>query len=1021
MSPSGLTVASGLSSPQDDTHGILIHAVNAQRKGGSTEAIRAIMKTLDSFGTWLCAFISEVDGFLTTSASYAQDLGPNFHRYYDENSGCPAFAFLQNPRLSQCVTDIVARPRSLRTDYNGTIPEMRRRLQFSIVWAHLPPIDDQLNSLHDIAALAQGRPPGNELIIGGDLNIDMLPTSPFDPYAQNPGRQNHQELRRENWDNITNATRTIMLQSAVMQQRCRLDEDNFGLAPITRIPDGDQPGLPAWLDHFHVSRGLFKQLRKIPFRHELRATMGHATASINDSPHQFENVPHSLITWKDAPGDHSFISLTIPFTKPLYRTRPKLTWRPPENTEELIVQEIANNCPNQFDSIQHLERYCSETQQMFADQRSRRTRRQQREPWLIKDLRRRIRNAHSQIEAQDLKNRLWKQRKRFLHDKATQMKAEKLNAGRALHKGTKKLWEITAVKIQNPPHANTTTTINDDIWVDKIGENFKNKWTSSHPSDAAVVQEFSQDDPALNIVIPHAQLYDMLKKLRKRFNLDINGVAGKFLMYMCLANKAIPIANALTSCINNQDNVTSLCMHGRVKAKSPYAILPAQTRAIIPQTWALKLLHMTVQQNIGDKVIDTQHPSSAFFVGGRTGTQVADITTAASLGFEKGINERSKFVLTIADIKSYYDNIRPCPLVEELKIIEVDLPTIRATIRLHFCIPVVLHIASKTFRIGTRTKGLMTGSQSASTLSMVPINAAVNKCAPSIEKLGYKVPSGHITLCTWIDNLIAFSTSTDDGAKILDTFEQELKETWDMKYGEDSLEQLPCAGNTTQGTAAQRYTLKSCTRLLGTWISNNTSFHKDWEKLKHAVWTGYFQSFKGLRSKTTTKAKTGFLNAIARGLLNNRVQRWPASESAMKRLDKFQTHIFSRAMPMKRSPGQSADSYCINNNRQAKRTAEEHGLWSHYWKNMQMNYYMHLNRHPDRPPALILEKHPEAWLNRQRYTTGRATVNNRTDTRLPGLGAPLPRWTRCLLDNNPGLSTLQRLGYHQVKIWYMHG
>ena len=115
--------------------------------------------------------------------------------------------------------------------------------------------EDFVQSLSDMALAVKKCKNSSNVVLLGDFNVDMLPGSIGDPFADLPKRaQKHSDER-------------LMLQQAM--DACKLEFVSFGSVsgccpdashpscvdlPISRIPSGNQAGTPSCLDHVAARR-----------------------------------------------------------------------------------------------------------------------------------------------------------------------------------------------------------------------------------------------------------------------------------------------------------------------------------------------------------------------------------------------------------------------------------------------------------------------------------------------------------------------------------------------------------------------------------------------------------------------------------------------------------------------------------------------------------------------------------------------------------------------------------------------
>ena len=211
------------------------------------------------------------------------------------------------------------------------------------------------------------------------------------------------------------------------------------------------------------------------------------------------------------------------------------------------------------------------------------------------------------------------------------------------------------------------------------------------------------------------------------------------------------------------------------------AVLPSKTRALLPQPWLLKLLHVTCADLLAPHV-DGRKPTddSLYLGGGNKGTQPLDITHSLSLIVEKGLDMHSAASVGQCDVKQYYDFIPLGRLGQELLRGGCPRELVGATLRLHAKPPLSLMVGSQLVTLPPRSRGVMTGAQSAGILSRIPIESVARKRWHVWREFGFHFDTSCISFGNWADNLFAASHDTDSVAFILEDTAARSLEEWGL-------------------------------------------------------------------------------------------------------------------------------------------------------------------------------------------------------------------------------------------------
>ena len=107
-------------------------------------------------------------------------------------------------------------------------------------------------------------------------------------------------------------------------------------------------------------------------------------------------------------------------------------------------------------------------------------------------------------------------------------------------------------------------------------------------------------------------------------------------------------------------------------------------------------------------------------------------------------------------------------------------------------VDVLLPHCTHSYRIRNRAIGGLTGSRIAGSLARIPIESMLTCKAATWLQSGFL---RKITVCSWIDNLLAFSSTTAGAIGMLMECEDYLKSEWGLALKESSKEYMPVWGN----------------------------------------------------------------------------------------------------------------------------------------------------------------------------------------------------------------------------------
>ena len=244
-----------------------------------------------------------------------------------------------------------------------------------------------------------------------------------------------------------------------------------------------------------------------------------------------------------------------------------------------------------------------------------------------------------------------------------------------------------------------------------------------------------------------------------------------------------------------------MAVDGRLYGKHSAVTAPEETRAILPLGATLRVCDCLLNSLL-PPIIDIMfpRPNPAVFAGARKFTQPLDISHAAHLTIEKGLDRHSNACVAQADILKFYDQVRLTIRCTYLAGKMVHGCLLGGLLRLHLCTKIMLNISDFNFQACQRTCGISTGSRTAVALRRIPLEDILSRRAYLWSKLGFRLANSHITIATWVDNIFAFAASPAGAIHMLKDIEQKLNQTWKLSYGASSLKYLTCKGHPDPST-----------------------------------------------------------------------------------------------------------------------------------------------------------------------------------------------------------------------------
>ena len=212
-----------------------------------------------------------------------------------------------------------------------------------------------------------------------------------------------------------------------------------------------------------------------------------------------------------------------------------------------------------------------------------------------------------------------------------------------------------------------------------------------------------------------------LSNLKRRHVLDHYGCSASALRLVAEVLPG-PTASLFTAIASNNQVIKEITIEGKVKATDAGTIMANRTRAILRLPVILAVIDEIVAKRFHKKIdhafaeVDKCFPECA-----RRGRQVLDIAFPASLVIEKGLDMHSDACIAQADIKQYYDNLRPLLLTQWMVTNGFDRELSSSFLRIQACPQMTLKIGSESITLANKCVGALTGSRTASAAGRIPL------------------------------------------------------------------------------------------------------------------------------------------------------------------------------------------------------------------------------------------------------------------------------------------------------------
>ena len=377
----------------------------------------------------------------------------------------------------------------------------------------------------------------------------------------------------------------------------------------------------------------------------------------------------------------------------------------------------------------------------------------------------------------------------------------------------------------------------------------------------------------------------------------------------------------------------------------------------------------------------------SYFECARTGRQILDLTFPLSLVIEKAGDLAGLGAIAQGDIVQFYDHIRPLHFFEWLQ-----LHACLSWLRLQ-CLPIVaIRVGDIEVQIAGRCIGLLTGTRGAVAAGRIPTLDIAQRTLHTWRDLAFRPPGISMCLASFVDNLFATGHDALSATAIIDDCAVHLQEHWELEISDSSREVLPADMDLCEGLH-ERWQIRDSMKCLGHILSGNGTVAVDWHHAAHKVWSGYFANAGPGLAKSTTKAKTRFLQGSLLPILSFKWSRWPFTSTLAKSIDSLQHRLVSHLFPILPHAYENVAAFALRRSRRACCISRACGEWSEKWANSLLSWQGHVQRgnDPINWSSDIIAWRGPLWLQEQRFRLSTGGAMNRTGTRL-SRGPPPKRW-----------------------------
>ena len=796
--------------------------------------------------------------------------------------------------------------------------------------------DQIAQCLADLSLVAREFPRNAQYIHVGDWNIDQLPVHSLDPFSNLVNRSLHHRERRVLLD-CWLSSKNLVLE---LPDVCSTSPGgSFGelvsTCPITRVPLGDQSGLPSCLDYASCSVGF---------------------------------VSSSFRDWNLGPADHALVGFIC-----------TPTWHCPRRVKKFWNCVSSDDCVQQMSHIalhrdMDLESICTavrSVQDLCTDRRTCEQERTERMPVDLREVYRTIAHTHCRTTARALRIRAWDMRKEWVNQVRLASNIRKVEKGHVLCK-SKKLFPLEGIRLDNGICRDPV------VCCRELNAFYERKWRAHDMNMAHNVMDFILRNEGRPIDLSVTDVTDGFARLRTMNKLDQNRVCVKAFEFLFLAQP-----DAFTQWLRHfagcSARMSQIVVGARIYGKQSSIASVNDTRAILPLPSIAAILDSILPYLILSCIESSFPPIHGVFHGARPRTQALDIAHGLHSVVEKSLDQRSVGAIGQADVKQFFDSLNLLRIFRLLVSEGLSEPLAAACLRHQLLPKVLIKFGSASMTIQRRTMGSLTGSRLAGMSARVPVEHLCRERAAHWKDWGFPCPSGTLTLSTYVDNVYAAGKSCYAVSAILDDASSFLSVQWGLEFKQCSqMVMAPSNALDLDVTDSRRWPVVDEMEVLGHLLQCDSGIESCFQRTVEKAWRAFFCNCASRdASRLPSSLRILLLKRSVEPILRFRWTRWPFRKDHADRLNGLQRqmlNIISGVRPMR---DDSAEEFVRRRAKIVRSMQGSMGYWGEKWAVALGLWKVHIQRPRNQHcwPAIIFSlRSPEELALRRCNNSGRPLV-----------------------------------------------
>ena len=545
------------------------------------------------------------------------------------------------------------------------------------------------------------------------------------------------------------------------------------------------------------------------------STLDHIPSLLDYCASSKDTVLSSSLEWDNRISDHAWSVLHLN-CRTAVRKFPKTRWicrdlpQFKHACSSLLLSRARPVDPNSF--LSSFKAVICD----FNDKTDCKTRHFQRMPMQLRSLYSELARCSDPLVKERMHSECLAQRKLWLRNLHIASLKSTVDAGQVFSR-SKKLHHVSALILEDGVCCDGSERI-----CTEAAKYFGLKLGNSDLHKRSVARDFVASMEGLRPSFTEMDVDVCLGRLRKKNKLDSHGCCVDALS-IYFAQDREGFTTWLQDLCSSTSSMSKLVCRGRFWGKSSSRSELSKLRAIFPQHALLALIDCVLSRCLEHAIDKILLVTPGLFFGGHKHTQSLDISHAASLVIEHGLDCWGEGAWAQMDIRSYYDELPILDIARFLLSHGGHKADVASAVRHQLFVSLEFEFQGHTAGIPARSRGGLTGSRIASLLQRMPVEHSLLHCHEALRPCGLRCGPARLCAASYIDNLYfpsRFGSSATTNAELV---EAHLKTVWGLSIKNGSKKVVLSRGQIDDDLVEDGWVVEDTSGILGRFVSADNS------------------------------------------------------------------------------------------------------------------------------------------------------------------------------------------------------